>query len=259
MDYHVIITDWMRQVNQVLVEECIGIDHCISLLGRNLLVEVSKRDIEPVISTLKQFFPDVVNIRKAYAMLEDLHDFILVKPLISEAPLWMEDQVTVPSIEKRLVDGVADKEYTQKNLSVQVKTFQRAYEQFNINDSRLIRYASRKGKKEEVIRILERIDKSRIETIQALCRVLDSAPVLRAWIFGSFARMEERADSDLDLLVSLDNTVPMGLLGFSSLAEKLENSINRKVDLVAEGSLKPFAIDNVNRDKMLVYERTGKR
>ena len=32
--------------------------------------------------------------------------------------------------------------------------------------------------------------------------------------------------------------------------------LGRKVDLVASGSVKPFAQDSINRDKVLVYERT---
>ena len=42
------------------------------------------------------------------------------------------------------------------------------------------------------------------------------------------------------------------------LAQKvhLEGIIGRKIDLVALGSVKPFAQDSINHDKVLIYERT---
>ena len=36
----------------------------------------------------------------------------------------------------------------------------------------------------------------------------------------------------------------------------LSERLGREVDLVENGSLMPFAVDNVNRDKYLIYERT---
>ena len=36
-------------------------------------------------------------------------------------------------------------------------------------------------------------------------------PVLKAWLFGSFARGEEKPDSDVDLLVMFDHSTPIGL------------------------------------------------
>ena len=93
-----------------------------------------------------------------------------------------------------------------------------------------------------------------IETIREYFK---TQPVLKAWLFGSFARMEEKPDSDIDLLVSMDGSAPVGLIAFSSLVEELERASGRRVDLIAEGSLKPFAAESVNRDKYLVYERAA--
>ena len=81
-------------------------------------------------------------------------------------------------------------------------------------------------------------------------------PVLKAWLFGSFARGEETAKSDVDILVVLDNSQPVGLKFFRMWGD-LERLLNRKVDLVTDGSLLPFAVESANRDKKLVYERTA--
>ena len=81
-------------------------------------------------------------------------------------------------------------------------------------------------------------------------------PVLKAWIFGSFARAEERADSDVDILVVLDNSTPVGLK-FFGMYEDLKALLGRNVDLVSERTLAPFARNSVDKDKKLVYERTA--
>ena len=47
----------------------------------------------------------------------------------------------------------------------------------------------------------------------------------------------------------------MGLLQYAGMINNLESLLKRKVDLVVNGSVKPFAVDSINRDKVLIYER----
>jgi predicted nucleotidyltransferase len=56
-------------------------------------------------------------------------------------------------------------------------------------------------------------------------------------VFGSFVRGEEKADSDLDLLVTFDE-VPT-LFRFVGLENTLSDALGIKVDLVMKDSLKP--------------------
>ena len=79
-------------------------------------------------------------------------------------------------------------------------------------------------------------------------------PVLRAWVFGSYARGEEREDSDIDLLVELDENQRIGIKFFGMYVD-LKELLGREVDLVADGCLMPFAEESANRDKKLIYER----
>lgn len=80
-------------------------------------------------------------------------------------------------------------------------------------------------------------------------------PVLKAWIFGSFARGEEKPWSDVDILVQYDRQQPIGLLKIAGMKVDLENLLGNEVDLVEEGTLRPWAVESVNRDKRLIYER----
>ena len=91
---------------------------------------------------------------------------------------------------------------------------------------------------------------------QRIADYFKTQPVLKAWLFGSFARGEETPLSDIDLLVLLDHSQPVGLK-FFGMWNDLERMLNRKVDLVEEGELLPFAEESVNHDKQLIYERTA--
>ena len=82
-------------------------------------------------------------------------------------------------------------------------------------------------------------------------------PVLKAWLFGSYARGEDTPESDVDILVEFDHSSPIGLFAYARMWRELQERLGLNVDLVEEGTLKPFAIDSANRDKKLVYERAN--
>lgn len=255
MEYKHIISPKMISVAEVLTRAFEGMGNCITETHKNLIVEVPRSMCGSVRTTLKQHFPDVALLRNAYPMMEDLHDFILVKPLISESPVYKDNLVCVPELEKLLVDHGADKEYANQTDHDLQKEFQRAFELYPVNTSRLLRYAGRKGKKEEIRRRMERIDRERVDTVHTIQDYFRQKPVERAWLFGSFSRMEEKPDSDIDILVDLDPAAHLGLLTYAGMINELECLLKRKVDMVATGSIKPFAKDTINKDKVLIYER----
>ena len=91
---------------------------------------------------------------------------------------------------------------------------------------------------------------------QTIADYFKTQPVLKAWLFGSFSRGEERPDSDVDILVSLDYSEPVGLK-FFGMYEDLRALLGRNVDLVSDRTLAAFARESVDRDKVLVYERAS--
>ena len=80
-------------------------------------------------------------------------------------------------------------------------------------------------------------------------------PVLKAWLFGSFARGEASADSDVDLLVEFDHSKPIGLFRYARMWRELSEILGCRVDMVEEGTLRPLAEQTANNDKKLIYER----
>jgi predicted nucleotidyltransferase len=109
--------------------------------------------------------------------------------------------------------------------------------------------------------LCKQINKASDMTTQAMTKVISdyfkTQPVSRAWIFGSFARGEETEESDIDILVEYDKNARISLLTISHMMGELEKSTGRRVDLIEEGCLLPFAVDSANHDKKLIYERKG--
>ena len=92
--------------------------------------------------------------------------------------------------------------------------------------------------------------------IDNIRQYLSTQPVKKAWLFGSFSRGEETADSDVDILVEFDRTgQPVTLLTYARIWRELKERVGREVDLVEEGTLRPYAAESANHDKRLIYER----
>lgn len=104
------------------------------------------------------------------------------------------------------------------------------------------------------MRMIEAMDAN---VIQRVREYLSTQPVLKAWVFGSFSRDEQTPTSDVDIIVVFDEKAEVSLIGYVRIQYELEIIFGRKVDLVEEGSLLPFAVESANRDRKLIYERAS--
>lgn len=93
---------------------------------------------------------------------------------------------------------------------------------------------------------------------QVIADYFKTKPVLKAWLFGSFARGEETPNSDVDILFVPDyhSGKPFTLFTHGGMYMDLKELLGREVDLVVDGTLRPYAEESANRDKKLIYERT---
>jgi predicted nucleotidyltransferase len=69
-------------------------------------------------------------------------------------------------------------------------------------------------------------------------------------VFGSFVRDEQTTESDLDVLVTFDETP--GLLEFIGLENHLSDRLGVKVDLVMKTALKPRIGQRILSEAVLV-------
>lgn len=92
------------------------------------------------------------------------------------------------------------------------------------------------------------IDASILESICRRYRIRELS------LFGSGARGELRADSDLDIMVEFDPTARIGAIQFETLAEELQSLTGRRVDLVTKTGLRPWIRPHVLRDAKVFYQ-----
>lgn len=115
---------------------------------------------------------------------------------------------------------------------------------------------------EEKIEYLARVKKGlpdRKTIIRKIQNYLKKIPVEKAWIFGSFARNEQDFLSDVDLLVRFVKPNKIDLLDYIHFKNGLEELLGLSVDFVEDGFVKPHASENVEKEKLLIYERKTKR
>ena len=86
------------------------------------------------------------------------------------------------------------------------------------------------------------------ETVAALAKQYGA---LRVYLFGSYARGDADADSDIDLRIDKGSIrgVQMG-----GLAVDLEDAFGVKVDLIPTGSLGQEFLRSIAKDEVLLYE-----
>lgn len=87
-----------------------------------------------------------------------------------------------------------------------------------------------------------------------LQRFFADRPIRKAYLFGSYARNEADAKSDIDILVELDHTLPIGMKFFKYQIE-LEDLLKTRVDLVSSEGLSRHVRPFVDKDKILIYEK----
>lgn len=85
----------------------------------------------------------------------NMDDLIVVRPLIDETPLLSHQGILTPSIEKILVDIVSDKEFAYANGAELYHIYSNALESVDVNQKKLLRYASRRNRRERVKQILK--------------------------------------------------------------------------------------------------------
>ncbi len=89
--------------------------------------------------------------------LTNNENVLIVKNLVSEAPLTNINNITIPSLEKMLVDMLCDTELFSAQQDEKELIIQNAITTFTINKSKMLRYAQRRNKRAELNGLINNI------------------------------------------------------------------------------------------------------
>lgn len=118
-----------------------------------ILVDVEREVAESVYYQLKEEFNGVFLRPPETIINEVLPDFrlpILIRHLVSESPLNQLNQLPLISLEKMLVDVFCDMEFNYLEGSERRAIFKNAYFKYIVNENKLLRYAARKGRRQDI-------------------------------------------------------------------------------------------------------------
>ncbi len=85
-----------------------------------------------------------------------------------------------------------------------------------------------------------------INTIKSVLK--NDGRVSGTWLFGSYARGDEKSNSDVDIMIELNKEKQYSMCDLLDISYLLENEIRRKVDSVEKGYLKDFALQTAAND-----------
>jgi len=91
------------------------------------------------------------------------------------------------------------------------------------------------------------------EIKEKILLILKKNDVIKASIFGSFARGEDKKGSDLDMLVELNKK--HSLLDLIGIKFELEDVLKRKVDLLTYGGVNPRLEKYIYKDEIKIYAK----
>jgi predicted nucleotidyltransferase len=77
-----------------------------------------------------------------------------------------------------------------------------------------------------------------IETLRRSERALRERGVMRAALFGSLARGDNRSDSDIDIMIEIDPDIRMTVFDYVDLKEYIADLFDEPVDVVNRNALK---------------------
>lgn len=93
-------------------------------------------------------------------------------------------------------------------------------------------------------------DKRLKQIAKIVVPILKKNDVVKAGIFGSYARGEQKKRSDVDILIKQKKVT--GLLAFVRLERKLGEAIGTKVDLLDYSAVNPLLKKYIFRDEVRI-------
>ena len=127
-----------------------------------VLVDVERIAMDAVFQHLQGLYPEsMILLNPSQSECDrylNMDNVIVVRPLIAEAPLSSYQGISTPSIEKIMVDIVSDKMFDYAGGAELYHIYNNVFESVDVNQKKLLRYASRRNRKERIEQILKTND-----------------------------------------------------------------------------------------------------
>lgn len=90
------------------------------------------------------------------------------------------------------------------------------------------------------------------EIFKKIVKMLKNEGVSKVAIFGSYIRGEEKAGSDIDIIVKFSKR--KSLLDIVGIEQELSERLGIKVDLLTEKSISPYLIESIKKEMVVIYQ-----
>ena len=171
--YHVKASKKVRSLYHSLHKDFPFADFCLydgSLLtpllhdlspNSTIYIETNRDVTESVFNRLSQKYQGRLFLAPTKEMTSKYIDLsqenIIIKPLITESPLTEDNGVPMPTLEKVLVDTRVDADFFYLHGYENMEMLRTAISHYDVNRTRLLRYADRRNEKENIIKDLKEI------------------------------------------------------------------------------------------------------
>lgn len=129
--------------------------------NNTIYVETNRDTIQSVFDMLLPKYNGRIFLAPTKEIATTYIDFskenIIVKPLVTEAPLTLDGKVPVPTLEKLLVDTRVDADFYYLHGYENMEMLRTAINHYDVNRNRLLRYADRRNAKDSIQKDLETI------------------------------------------------------------------------------------------------------
>ncbi len=175
-DFKPEISNSLKRINNKIRKEFPFVQFCLweskwfnelmvhQLFKNYLVIETEKDAMESIFNSLTDFSKKVFlnpdhEIFERY--IANVNDAIIIKPLVSEAPVNIDDQqgIHLASLEKLLVDSLIDTDLFAAQQNELQYIYSTVLDQYNININKLSRYARRRNQQGELTKYLPQIKK----------------------------------------------------------------------------------------------------